>query len=445
MTTQSAIGSSAGDAQFIEARRYLVGGTSAPARIHPALGRPLYVDRAAGPRIWDLDGREYLDLCNSHGASLLGHGHPAIRQAAERAFDLGVACAYETRHHGDLAKTLTEIIPCADLVRYTNSGTETTWHAIRTARAFTGREKIVKFEGHFHGYHDYLGYSAWPTLEAAGPESSPNSVPDSAGIPAGLKDYCIVLPFNDLHVLETTLRKRRDEIAAVILEPINYDSWTIQPLPGYLEGLRELTKELGIVLIFDEILSGFRTGLGCAQEYYGVTPDLCTLGKALGGGTALSAFMGRREIMEQVAPLGPAVQSGTYNAHLITILAAQAFLAEAARPDFYPTLLGHSERLYFGLRDIIARSGVKARVQAVGARFGILFGIGEGPENEVTSYRQATVRDRAAESRFFVAALRHGVFVLGIHHGLSAAYTDQDVEELLSRLELVFRDVAQVA
>lgn len=435
---QDTIGAVRTNRLYEAARTVLPGGVCAAARVHPGLGRPFYVARAEGARIWDLEGREYLDLCNSHGATFLGHGHPAVRRAMQQALDLGIACAYETPHHSALAQRLVELIPCAEMVRFSGSGTETTWHAIRAARAFTGREKIVKFEGHFHGYHDYLGYSAWPALDAAGPSHAPAAVPESGGIPAGLRDYCIVLPFNDLHVLEATLRRRKDEIAAVILEPVNYNSWSIMPRPGYLEALRALTSELGMVLIFDEILSGFRTGPRCVQGLLGVTPDLCTLGKALGGGTPLSAFLGRREIMSTIGPLGSVMHSGTYNAHLIPILAAHAFLDEITRPDFYPHVLALSERLMNGISEVIARLGLKARVQGLGARFGILFGIDE----DVADYRQAAQRDRAMEQRFYAACLRHGVYVLGIHHGLSAAYTVADVEALLERLERALKEVA---
>ena len=426
------------EALYESAQAVLPGGTTASARIHPALGRPFYVSGAEGAYVRDLEGRSYVDFCNSHGATLLGHGHPAIRRAVEEALDFGVACSYETSHHVALARRLTELIPCAELVRFTNSGTETTWHAIRAARAFTGKDKIVKFEGHFHGYHDYLGYSAWPDVEWAGPRDAPVPVPETAGVPAGLRDYCIVLPFNDLDLLERALRRRKDEIAAVILEPINYNSWTIVPKPGYLEALRALTRELGIVLIFDEILSGFRTGPDCAQGYYGVTPDLCTLGKALGGGTVLSAFMGRRDVMGTTAPAGAVVHSGTYNAHLIPVLAARAFLDEIATPDFYPKLLAVSDRLQRGIADLVRRVGIKARVQGVGARFGIIFGVDE----EVTDYRRAAERDREMERRFYAACLRHGVYVLGIHHGPSAAYAMADADLALERVEAALRDVA---
>lgn len=422
------------------AQQYLPGGVSAAARIHPSLGRAFMVARGEGARLYDVDGKAYLDFHTGSGASLLGHGHPAVKRAVQQALDLGIVCAHETPWQTEVARKLTEIIPCAELVRFTGSGTETTWHAIRTARAHTGRSKVVKFEGHFHGYHDYLAYSSWPPLDQAGPEDAPIAVPESGGIPPELRQFVIVLPWNDLGALERTIRRHRDEIAAVIMEPINYNSGTIRPAPGYLEGARALTEEAGIVLIFDEILSGFRTGPSCAQGYLGVTPDMCTLGKALGGGTVLSAFAGRRAVMDAVAPRGGAVHSGTFNAHLIPILAANAFLDEIAKPAFWSHLAELDTALYAGLRDVFKRAGLPVWVQGLGARFSLLFGL----EAEPASYRQAARYDREMGKRFFAAALDEGLyFHFGWHHGLSAQHTLADVEEALERIETAARRVAR--
>jgi glutamate-1-semialdehyde 2,1-aminomutase len=423
---------------FEQARQHLVGGVSASARVHPALGRPVYMARGEGARVWDVDGREYLDLCNSHGATLLGHGHPAIARAIVAAVEAGLLCAYETEEHGRLADRLNQIIPSAEMVRYTNTGTETTYYAVRTARAFTGRDHVVKFEGHFHGLNDYLAYSNWPPLDQAGPARTPTRYHESAGIPESVAALTHVVPFNDLAALEEVIRADGHNIAAIILEPVNVDSWVIHPKPGYLAALRQLASENGIVLIFDEILCGFRTGPGGVQADTGVTPDLTTLGKPLGGATVLSALLGRQDIMSCLTPLGRAVHTGTYNAHLIPIMAAHAFLDEIGRPEFYPNLLARSERLVGGLRGIFARAGVKAQVRALGARFSILFGAAEG--EELWNYRDAASRrDAALELRFLRAALDNGVFVLGFHHGLSAAFDDADVDTVLDRLETATR------
>ena len=396
--------------------------------------------RGEGGWVYDVDGKGYVDLNTSNGASLLGHGHPAIRRAVERALEMGILAAHETPYQSQVAARIAELVPCAELVRFSGSGTETTWHAIRTARAFTGKPKIVKFEGHFHGYHDYLGYSAWPPLELAGPVAAPIPYPESGGIPPELQQFVIVLPWNDADALDRTLRTRGDEIAAVIMEPINYNSGTILPAHGYLEAARQATTNAGVLLIFDEILSGFRTGASCAQGYLGVTPDLCTLGKALGGGTALSAFAGRREVMDAVSPRGSAVHSGTFNAHLIPILAADAFLDEVARPAFWTDLKQLESWFYPSLADIFERTGLPVWVQALGARFSLLFGL----DAEPTNYRQAARFDRDLARQFYAAALDAGVyFHYAWHHGFSSMHTPADLDRALEGIETAARRVAR--
>jgi glutamate-1-semialdehyde 2,1-aminomutase len=421
------------------AQSHLAGGVSAAARIHGSLGMPFMTARGEGGWVYDVDGNAYLDLNTSNGATLLGHGHPAVRLAIEQALDMGILCAHETPYQSEVARKISSLVPCAELVRFSGSGTETTWHAIRTARAYTGKDKVVKFEGHFHGYNDYLGYSAWPPLEHA---EVATPYPESAGIPDVLRELLFVLPWNDVDAVERTLRVHGDEIAAVIMEPINYNSGTLLPARGYLEAVRELTREHNVVLIFDEILSGFRTGASCAQGYLGVTPDLCTLGKALGGGTALSAFAGRREVMNAVTPLGSAVHSGTFNAHLIPILAANAFLDEVAQPAFWSNLEQLEDVLYPGLRQAFEAAGLPVWVQAVGARFSLLFGLDEEP----TTYRAAARYDRDMATRFFGAALEEGVYFHSAwHHGLCAMHTPEDVATALERIEAAARKVASVA
>jgi glutamate-1-semialdehyde 2,1-aminomutase len=413
--------------------QYLPGGVSASARLNKALGGPFYASRGEGAYVYDLEGRRYVDMHNSFGAALLGHGHPAIRRAVTKAADLGILCAHETVHHAEAARRLVEVLPCADMVRFSGSGTETTYYAIKLAREFTGREKVIKFEGHFHGFHDYLQYNCWPPIG----EGLPAIRPEAAGVPEGAQKYVIVLPWNDVEAFAGVVRERGDEIAAAIMEPINYNSGGILPRPGYLEAVREITERAGIVLIFDEILSGFRTGPGCAQEYLGITPDLCTVGKALGGGLPISAFGGRRAIMEHVAPLGHAQHSGTYNAPLVCVLAAKAFLEEITRADFYPTLLSRCERFYTELRQIIARSGVRCWLQATGARFNLLFGLDREPQ----TYLEAARRDVDMTNRFFAAALRHGVyFYTGWHHGLSIAHDDEAINTALEGIEAALKE-----
>lgn len=431
--------STTSDALFAFAARYLPGGVSAAARIHPSIGRPFFAQRGAGSRVWDVDGREYIDFNMSFGAALLGHGNPVIRIAIEAALDSGLLCGFETAYQSQVAQKITESVPCAELVRFTQSGTETTWHAVRTARAYTGRGKVIKFEGHFHGFNDVLGYSMWPPLAQAGPVDAPRAIAASGGMPAESARETIVLPWNDVDALERCLAAEGNDVAAVIMEPIAHNAGTILPARGYLPAVRELTRHYGVVLIFDEILSGFRTGPGGAQAFLGITPDLCTLGKTLGGGTPLSAFAGSRDVMSAVAPVGTAVHSGTFNAHTIPILAANAFLDEIARPAFWADLRANEDVFYPGLRNAFRHAGLPVWVQAVGARFSLHFGLTEEP----TSYRDAERGDNAMATAFYGAALARGVyFHHARHHGFSSMHTRADLEAALERIEAAARSIA---
>jgi glutamate-1-semialdehyde 2,1-aminomutase len=432
MSQAQSIAPAASERLWERARQRLPGGVNAAARIHASLGRPLLVDRAEGGRLWDVDGRAYIDLNMSFGASLLGHGHPAVKAAVAHALELGIMCGYETEAQVRLAERLCDLIPSAELVRFAGSGTETTWHALRTARVATGRPRVVKFEGHFHGYNDSLGYSFWPSREQAGPADAPRTVPESGGMPDALAELTIVLPWNDVAALEAVFEAHGPEIAAVVMEPVNHDSGTILPQPGYLEAARDITRRHGAVLIFDEVLSGFRTGVGGAQALYGVTPDMTTLGKTLGGGTALSAFVGSRDVMSSVAPLGRSVHSGTYNAHLIPVMAGLAFLDVATDPDFYPGLRRLEEAFYPELQAIFDRAGLPVLLQEKGARFSLLFGLERPP----VRYRDLLAHDTATATRFYGLALEEGVyFNASWHHGFSAMHTRADLDEALERIE----------
>jgi glutamate-1-semialdehyde 2,1-aminomutase len=431
--------STASEQLWERAQRHLPGGVTASARIHAALGRSFLAERALGGRVWDVDGREYVDLNMSFGASLLGHANPAVVAAVIRATELGIMCGYETDAQVRLAERIAEVIPSAELVRFAGSGTETTWHALRTAKVATGRTKVVKFEGHFHGFNDSLGYSFWPSAEEAGPESSPRAVPESAGMPAANADHTFVLPWNDAAALEAVFAAHGPEIAAVVMEPVNHDSGTILPVDGYLEAARDVTRRHGAVLIFDEVLSGFRTGVGGAQAQYGVTPDVTTLGKTLGGGTALSAFVGSRDVMSAVAPLGRAVHSGTYNAHLIPVMAGLAFLDQATDATFYPHLRQLGDAFYPELQAIFDRAGLQVLVQSMGARFSLLFGLERAP----VRYRDILAADTVAATRFYGLALEEGVyFHVAWHHGFSVMHTTRDLEVALEGVERAARRLA---
>jgi glutamate-1-semialdehyde 2,1-aminomutase len=417
----------------------LAGGVSSSTRVNRAVGHALYFDRAAGCRVWDLDGREYIDLCTSHGATLLGHGDPRVRRAVEAALDRGAACSYENEQHAELAELLCRTVPCLERVRFTGSGTEATMHCLRLARAWTGRPRIVKFEGNFHGYHDQVMYAIGTPADRLGPEEAPARYPGSTGLPPGLDELMLVVPYNRPDLLEAVFARHGPEIAAVIGEPVYYNAGCIRPTREFLDAMRTLTRRHGALLIFDEVLSAFRMGPGGAQEYLGVTPDLCTLGKAVGGGYPLSVFGGRRDVMEKLMPTGDCQHSGTYNGHPVVVAAALATITAYTQPGFYDHIHAIAGMLYEGLNSLFARQRVRAQVQGLGARFGIYFGVDGTPR----SYRDVVHHQRDQMLRFIRAALEQGVYFhdyggAACHHGFCAAMTGEDVDEVLRRLTGVF-------
>lgn len=422
------------------ARNYLVAGVSGSGRVNTSLGYPVYFARGDGARIYGIDGKEYIDFNMSHGATFLGHNHPAIRKAIEQALDMGIICSCETEFHAQLAKMITEMVPCAELVRFVPSGTEATMAAIRLARGFTGRDKIIKFEGHFHGLHDYVMYGSMPP--AAETDSRPYLKPfvQSAGIPQALSQLVMVLPWNDVAAIEQSLAEHGNEPAAVIMEPISYNSGCIAADREYLQVVRELTREKEILLIFDEVLSAFRTGPDCAQGYYGVIPDLCTVGKAIANGVPLAVIAGKQEVMNALSPVGKVVQSGTYSGHLFGILAGIACLQEITKEGFYDHIYALADRLYSGLNRLFAMYHIPGHVQGLGARFGIYFGI----EQEVRNYQEAARCDKELMARFVRGCFEQGVYFASIghaigHHGFSAAHTLEDIDQALNRMEVVFK------
>jgi glutamate-1-semialdehyde 2,1-aminomutase len=427
---------------YRRACEYLAGGVSASTRFNRAVGHALLFDRAEGCRVWDLDGREYLDLCCSHGATLLGHGDARVREAVERVLARGAACSYENELHTELARLLCETVPCCERVRFTGSGSEATMHCLRLARAYTGRQRVLKFEGNFHGYHDQVMFAIGTPADHLGPESAPAVYPGSAGIAAGLEQNLVVVPFNRPDLLEEAFHCHAPELAAVICEPVYYNAGCVLPAAEFLAALRNLTRAHGVLLLFDEVLSAFRMAPGGAQEYLGVTPDLCTLGKAVGGGFPLSVFGGRREIMDRLMPAGDCQHSGTYNGHPVAVAAGLAAVTAYRQPGFYDHISAVARRLYEGLSEIFARHGVVARVQGLGARFGIYFGVRE----EVRSYRDALGHDRELMLRFVAAAIDHGVYFhdyggAACHHGFCAAMTLTDASEALNRLDDAVRRI----
>lgn len=427
-------------ALYERARLVLPGGVNASARLNPALGHPIFMQRGQGAYLWDVDGNRYIDYFIGANSSLLGQGHPAVDAAVQEAIAMGTLLAHEVEMQIEVAERILPLFPGSDMLRYTCSGTETTWHAVRVARAYTGKMGVAKFEGHYHGANDTLGYSHWPPIDKAGPADRPYAVPMSAGTPSLNDDLVTVLPFNDVEALETCLRAQKDTIGTLIMEPINFDSGCILPQPGFVQAVRDLTQELGIVLIFDEILSGFRLRLGAALAETGIVPDMTTIYKSVDGGMPISAFMGKREIMETCTPTGPAVHSGTYNAPPICIYAMRAALDVMSEPGFYDHLHALGEQLYSGMREIFCRRGIKAWVQGVGPIWGMFFGLDQEPH----CYRDIVGRDLEMLAHFHRACLKRGVYMhhMAPNYGFSSAHTMQDIEETLVAMDEAAKEIA---
>ena len=426
---------------YQSAQQHLIGGAGAGGRYHPLLKRPLYLARGKGSRFWDVDGKEYIDFFTGSGANFLGHGHPAINQAIRDALEVGVICNGETEYHSQLAALVAAAVPCAEKVRFANSGTEATMGAIRIARGYARKPKILKFEGHFHGMHDYLWWNCSAGVGAIRADGTVAPLPDSDGMPDAIADLVVVVPFNDLPAFEHAVAAHRNELAAVIVEPISYNMGCIPADPDFLKGVRRICTEQKLVLIFDEVLSGFRMCRGGAQEYYGVTPDLCTLAKALGGGVPIAAVCGKTEVMSVLNPVGRTVMSGTYTGHLTAVMPAIACQRELAKSDFYPHITRLADRLYAGIREALKITGVPGVLQGIGARFGLYLGLTE----PVTSYRQAVQTNREMEVKFILGCVKRGLYIHDyghtMHHGFSAQHTEADIDQALSIIEDALREI----
>lgn len=429
------------DSLYARACKVMPGGVASSTRLNKAIDLPFYVSKGRGSKLYTLADEACVDMCCSHGAGLLGHGHPAVVEAMRKAAEIGYVCSAETEFQVELAEKLCALIPCMDRVRFCTSGSEATLHMLRACRAFTGRDKVIRLVGHFHGYHEFLYIGGQPPMDKLD-ENMRVPYRESAGIPAVMSELVIPVPFNDLPALAAAIDRHKHEACAVILEPVNYNSGGIQPAPGYLAAVRELTKKAGILLFFDEIQSSFKKSPGGAQQDFGVIPDVCTIGKALGGGMPLSAFGGRSEIMDLYAPAGAVAHSGTFNAHLTQILAGLAFVDELGKPDFYPRLQRLEKRLHDGLDEIISRLGVPVRVTHHGARFNIIMGARETPRN----YADLKVHDKGKMLAFIRESIARGVYYHDYgggpaHHGYSIQHTDQDIDRVLEVTEEVLRKV----
>ncbi|HEX3122897.1 MAG TPA: glutamate-1-semialdehyde 2,1-aminomutase, partial [Rhodanobacteraceae bacterium] len=404
---------------FQRARQLMPGGVNSPVRAFKSVGgEPFFTDRADGAYLWDVEGKRYIDYVGSWGPMVCGHNHPKVRAAVENAARAGLSFGTPCPAEVTMAETITRLVPSLEMVRMVNSGTEATMAAIRVARGHTGREKIVKFEGCYHGHGDAF-------LVKAGSGALTFGVPTSPGVPKALADLTLTLPYNDLDAARELFAKVGDEIAGLIIEPVAGNMNCIPPRAGYLQGLRELCSRHGAVLIFDEVMTGFRVALGGAQQLYGITPDLSTFGKIIGGGMPVGAYGGKREIMEKVAPCGPIYQAGTLSGNPVAMAAGLAMLELIQAPGFHAELERKTHLLADGLRAVAADAGVPFSTNAVCGMFGLFF----TPE-KVETYTQATACDVAAFNRFFHAMLERGVYLApsAFEAGfMSLAHSEQDI------------------
>lgn len=408
------------DDLFSAACRHIPGGVNSPVRAFRGVGgTPVFFSRAQGAYLYDADGRQYIDYVGSWGPAILGHAHPDVIREVQEAAINGLTFGAPTELEVRMADLVCDLIPSMDMVRMVSSGTEATMSAIRLARGYTGRDVLVKFEGCYHGHADSL-------LVKAGSGALTLGVPSSAGVPASLAQHTVTLEFNNLEQTQEYFRQHGEQVACIIVEPVAGNMNCIPPAPGFLEGLRKLCDEFGAVLIFDEVMTGFRVALGGAQAHYGVRPDLTTLGKVIGGGMPVGAFGGKRDIMEKIAPLGPVYQAGTLSGNPIAMRAGLKTLELISKPGFFETLSKQTARLCAGLETAAREAGIAVTTNQVGGMFGLFF-----RETKVCSYAEALSCDVEAFKQFFHAMLQEGVYLApsAFEAGfVSAAHTDADLD-----------------
>ena len=408
---------------FERARRRLPGGVNSPVRAFKSVGgEPFFTARADGAYLWDVEGKRYIDYVGSWGPMIVGHNHPQVREAVERAVRNGLSFGTPCEAEVIMAETIAALIPSIEMVRMVNSGTEATMSAIRLARGATGRSKIVKFEGCYHGHGDSF-------LVKAGSGALTFGVPTSPGVPKASADLTLTLPYNDLDTARAMFAEHGREIAGLIIEPVAGNMNCILPAAGYLQGLRELCTQHGVLLIFDEVMTGFRVALGGAQAHYGVTPDLSCFGKIIGGGMPVGAYGGRRDLMEQIAPAGPIYQAGTLSGNPVAMAAGLAMLELIGAPGFYDQLAARTRLLCDGLQAVADGAGIPFSTNRIGGMFGLFFSA-----EQVTSFAQATACDTALFNRFFHGMLERGVYLApsAFEAGfMSSAHNEQDIADTL--------------
>ncbi len=386
-------------ALFQEAEKRIPGGVNSPVRAFKAVGgNPLFIKKAKGSKIVDVDGNRFIDYVLSWGPMIVGHAHPKVIEAIQKTAANGTSFGAPSPLEIELAKSIQANFPLMERLRLVNSGTEATMSAIRLARAYTQRNKIIKFEGCYHGHADSL-------LVKAGSGATTLGVPDSPGVPPDLARDTITLPFNNLKALQKTLEQEGNQIACLIVEPVPGNMGTILPDDGFLPGLRELTRPFGIVLIFDEVITGFRAAPGGAQERYGIRPDLTCLGKIIGGGLPVGAYGGRKEIMEMISPVGPVYQAGTLSGNPIAMAAGIATLSLLKDPAVYEKLEKRAADLAEGLADAARKAKIPVQINRIASQMTLFFN-----SNKVTDYQTALQSDRNRFSKFFVSLLSNGVY-----------------------------------
>jgi len=419
---------------FEKANLFIPGGVNSPVRAFRGVGgAPVFFARGEGPHLIDADGKRYIDYVCSWGPLILGHGHPEVLDALTEQLQRGLSFGAPTEMEVELAELVCRLVPSLDMVRMVNSGTEATMSAIRLARAHTGRDKIVKFEGCYHGHVDSL-------LVKAGSGALTLGEPTSPGVPRGVTEDTLVLDYNDSGQIRELFERQGHEIACVIVEPVAGNMNCILPLPGFLETLRELCTASGAVLIFDEVMTGFRVALGGAQARFGISPDLTTLGKVIGGGMPVGAFGGRRELMAKVSPSGPVYQAGTLSGNPMAMAAGLATLRAITREGFYESLEARTAALLKGLRSEAAAAGVPFCTAQAGTMFGIFF----SGQSRVDSYAQATRCDTERFRRFFHAMLQGGVYLAPSAYEagfMSSAHSDEVIGQTLESARRAFRAI----
>ncbi len=417
---------------FAEAQAVIPGGVNSPVRAFKAVGgEPIFIERAKGAYLYDSDGKRYVDYVLSWGPMILGHADEDVLEAVIAKARSGLSFGAPTEIETELARDIIKIIPSIELVRFVSSGTEATMSAIRLARGFTARDKIVKFEGCYHGHSDSL-------LVKAGSGALTLGVPSSPGVPASLAEHTLTLNYNDIDQLKETFASIGDQIACIIVEPVAGNMNCIPPAPGFLEALREVCDQSGALLIFDEVMTGFRLGLAGAQGYYGIKPDLTTLGKVIGGGMPVGAFGGRKDVMSHIAPLGPVYQAGTLSGNPVAMAAGLATLKKIQAPGFYEPLFAATTTLVTGLREIAQETGIPFTTNHVGTMWGGFF----TDAASVSNFRQVMACDTARFNRFFHGMLQHGVNLAPASYEaafMSSAHTAEDIEFTLAAARAVFK------